>query len=112
MTQTAHLGGLPLNTPVTQLMSQADAAKLSPNAAKLIKANLLELAGTLPPTKTLASLNITFQDIQTIEDAIRRQHPGAQAPVPGEWSISCCCCTPCCCCTCAAAVVQPRRPLP
>jgi hypothetical protein len=103
-------GSLPLNTPVTQMMPSSEASKLSPDAAKLTKANLLELAGVIQTGGTLATFNITVDDLQTIEDGIRLQvRAGGTASTAGL-KITGCTCSPCCCCS-AAAVIRPIRPL-
>jgi hypothetical protein len=100
-----HSGTLPLDTPIFKMLSADQAKLLSPAALKLTKADLLALQQPGGKAK-MAELNITFEDLKTVEEAFHQSFDvsGLQAVESG--GISCCCCTPCCCCT-AAAVPEP-----
>jgi hypothetical protein len=97
---------LPADTPITQMLSPEEAEALTPAAAKLTKAELLAMSDN---TAEAASLNLTVDDLKSIQDAFHQQlstqHSSGMMTAN---SYSACCSTPCCCCT-AAAVPDPVR---
>ena len=96
-------GNMPLDTPIFKMVSPEQAKLLSAAAAKLTKEDLVDLA---TKKKSAADLNLTVDDMKTINDAFHAEFTNAPAGLRS--TVSCCCCTPCCCCT-AAAVTEPIR---
>jgi hypothetical protein len=113
-TTTGFSGSLPLDTPVFKMLSQDQAALLSPAAKKLTKADLLSLQGP-DAGKQLTALQLTFDDLKTVEEAFHQRfgasgleevQAAVEAAAAEAIDVSCCCCTPCCCCT-AVSVTSP-----
>jgi hypothetical protein len=100
-------GELPLDTPIFKMVDPEQAKLLTPAAAKLTKEDLLDLAGVGTTKKKPEDLNLTVEDLASIQDAF---HANIRTPegLKKASDISCCCCTPCCCCT-AVAVINPVR---
>lgn len=102
-------GNLPLDTPIFKMLSPDQAKILTSNAAKLTKEDLLDLAGVGPVKKTAEQLQLTFDDVKSIQDAFHTQFStDVQGLKIGNIEITRCCCTPCCCCT-AVSVPDARR---
>lgn len=115
-------GGLPRNTPASQLFGPQAGELLTPNAKKLTKANLLEMQEIHKANPRLTSQQVveefnkdnntayTVQDIQSVWKAFSA-YVNEQAARPSTAAANascCCCCTPGCCCT-ASVVIEPRR---
>jgi hypothetical protein len=108
VTQPVRFGGdLPLDTPIFKLLPSEQAKLLSPAAAKLTKGDLLDLVGAGQTKKTPAQLNLSVEDVKSIEDAFHQQFTTTAAAGGLLDNITACCC-PCCCCT-AASVPEPIR---
>jgi hypothetical protein len=104
--ESSSIGGaLPMDAPIYKLLTADQAKLLTPAAAKLTKADLLKLQG-LKGVK-LSDMNLTFDDVKTIEAAF---HQGFEvsglAKTGDDGTVACCCCAPCCCC-CGASVPPP-----
>ncbi|MEK6443851.1 hypothetical protein [Pseudonocardia sp. T1-2H] len=104
-TAGGHSGPLPLDTPIFKMLSPDQAKLLSPAAMKLTKADLLALQEPGGKAK-MAELNITFDDLKTVEEAFHQSFDVSGLQTVESDGDACCCCTPCCCCT-AAAVPEP-----
>lgn len=92
-------GRAPPGTNIKQLGLTTEAVNLlTPNAARLDKAQLEALAND--PEHTERQLGLTVADINSIKAAFTTPMQ-ISALAPMDLSVSCCCCTPCCC---AAAV--------
>jgi pyruvate/2-oxoglutarate dehydrogenase complex dihydrolipoamide acyltransferase (E2) component len=105
-------GDLPLDTPIFKMLAPEQAKLLTPNAAKLVKEDLFDLAGIGPVKKTPHDLHLSFDDLKSMQDAFNAQFvvdipAGLQAN--GGGGISHCCCTPCCCCTAVSVPDAYRR---
>jgi hypothetical protein len=106
-----QFGDLPLDTPIFKMLSADQAKLLTPTAAKLTKEDLLDLAGVGPVKKTAQLLNLTIDDLKSIQDAFHEKFSSdvAAGLLPEKITISRCCCTPCCCCTAVALTDAYRR---
>ncbi len=105
-TEGALSGELPLDTPIFKMVDPEHAKLLTPAAAKLTKEDLLDLAGVGTVKKSPQDLNLSVEDLTSIQDAF---HADIRTP-EGLVKIGDikCCCTPCCCCT-AVAGINPVR---
>jgi len=113
MTGGGQAGGgpMPMNTPITAMVSPSQAQRLSDNAKRLTKADLLALGGWGVQKQTTSAYSLDVKDVSTIKDIFAvRLLPADQRPagVSEEAFSLCCCCCPCCT---AAAVKQPVRPV-
>lgn len=126
-TRTRRRSVLPLETPITQMMSPARATTLTDAARKLTKEDLLDLGGWGGNPKSPRELGLDAEDIISIRGAFAAQLtakvPGGVIDVSGGLGrpggrpgpidlaavdVSCCCCTPCCC---AATALKPSATL-
>ena len=111
-------GDLPLDTPITKMVSPELAIDLTPNIRKLTKADLLALGD---PAK-VTELKLSIADLRAIEAVFHQDYQqGLTAGAAGldedeamggeaALSVSCCSCCPCCCCT-AAVDLDPIQAL-
>jgi hypothetical protein len=102
--EAPSFGELPSDTPVFKMLSATQAKMLTPNARKLTKGELIELA---TQQKTIEQLNLTIEDLKSVQDAFHFEFT-AQAASGLTFHITKCCCSPCCCCA-AANTIQPIR---
>ena len=101
---------IPLDAPISALISDSDYQRLSKAARQLTRRQLMALAGWGDaPKKTPDELGLDVHDIQLIREVFGKQLQSEFETQSIFGSVSCCSCTPCCCC--AAAVAPPARAL-
>jgi hypothetical protein len=107
--------GIPLTTKLTEfpLLTEAEIARLTPEAQELTKRDLINLsrAGTNREELTEERLlSLTVRDLDSIEEAFADYGVDRFEAVQDNDIACCCTCTPCCSC-CASSVVKPVRVL-
>jgi hypothetical protein len=88
-------------TNIAELVAPQEATRLSANAKRLTRGDLMALAGWGGQAKKdPAQLGLDVNDIKTIREIFGRQLGTdiSTQELELQWSISSCCCTPCCCC--------------
>jgi hypothetical protein len=109
--------GIPLTTklPDFPLLTEAEIARLTPEAQELTKGDLISLSRASTNREELTEerlLSLTVRDLDSIEEAFADYGVDRfEAVQDDDNGIACCCtCTPCCSC-CASSVVKPIRVL-